>query len=255
MHDAPFLKATFSSLVVVAVGIIGLPILILLFSTSPSQVYETLLETEVLNSLSLTFACSFIATLIGMILGTPLAYVLARYQFPLKSLLQGLVDLPLVIPHPVAGIALLLGFSIFGRNWSFIGNWSSIVIAMLFVSFPLLVNPLQEAFHSIPLEMEWASRALGVGPWNTFSRVSFPLIRRTLLVGALMMWARGISEFGAIVMLTYNPKVISVLIYDRFTTGGLNAALPVAVVLIWISIVFFVFLRTLQKERGVSARN
>ena len=108
MHDAPFLKATFSSLVVVAVGIIGLPILILLFSTSPSQVYETLLETEVLNSLSLTFACSFIATLIGMILGTPLAYVLARYQFPLKSLLQGLVDLPLVIPHPVAGIALLL---------------------------------------------------------------------------------------------------------------------------------------------------
>ena len=70
-----------------------------------------------------------------------------------------------------------------------------------------------------------------------------------------MMWARGISEFGAIVMLTYNPKVTSVIIYDRLKTGGLNEAIPVAVVQNWISVIFFVFLRTLQKERGVSARN
>ena len=70
-----------------------------------------------------------------------------------------------------------------------------------------------------------------------------------------MMWARSISEFGAIVILVYNPKVTSVLIYDRFTTGGLEAALPVAVVLIWISIIFFVFLRTLQGGRGRIARS
>ena len=175
-----------------------------------------------------------------------MAYLLARSDFKAKQFIQGIVDVPIVIPHPVAGIALLLVFANWGPGLSPIGSWTGIVIAMFFVSVSLLINAAQAGFQAVPREMEWTSRSLGVGPVKTFFRVALPLNRRNLLAGAIMMWARSISEFGSIVILVYNPKVASVLIYDRFSSFGLSYSLPVAVILIWLRVILFFFMRTLQ---------
>ena len=212
--------------------IIVVPLLSLVLGTSPTAVWSALLDGEVGSALSLTFFCALAATLLGVLLGTPLAYLLGRHQFPGRHFIQGLVDLPLVIPHPVAGIALLLTFSALGSQGTPVGHWTGTVIAMFFVA----------------VEMEWTARTLGLGPARTFFRVSLPLVRNNLLAGALMMWARSISEFGAIVVLVYNPKVVSVLIYDRFTSHGLAGALPVAVILVAVSLIVFVCLRSVQRR-------
>lgn len=225
-----------------------LPIAVLLFSAGPTTLTQTLREVEVFRSLGLTLLCGVGATGLGIILGAPLAYLLARHEFPGRTLVQGIIDLPVVIPHPVAGIALLLLFSFLPRQVSPVGHWVGIVLAMFFVSVSLLINTLQEGFRSIPLEMEWSSRSLGIGPVGTFRKITLPLARNHLLTGSILMWARSISEFGAIVILVYHPSVASVLIYDRFTSFGLREALPVAALLIWICIISFVLLRTLQRR-------
>ena len=241
-------KAVLSALASVCLLVILVPILYLMFSSHPKTLWETLGQPEVVESLNLTFLCGFLATVLGVLLGSPLAYLLARTQFRGKRFVQGIVDVPIVIPHPVAGIALLLVFSQLGPGISPIGHWSGIVVAMFFVSVSLLINALQEGFRSVPLQMEQTSRSLGVGPVRTFFRVSFPLVRSHLLAGSIMMWARSISEFGAIVILVYNPKVASVLIYDRFASYGLSFSLPIAVILIWVSIVLFFIIRGLQER-------
>jgi molybdate/tungstate transport system permease protein len=226
--------------------VILIPLLLLLFGSAPGDVWRTLWEDEVIDSLVLTFTCGLVATLAGIVFGTPLAYLLAKYRFRGKEIVQGIVDIPIVIPHPVVGIALLLVLSGLPRGNSPVGHWTGIVLAMFFVSVSLLVNTLQEGFRSIPVQMEWTSRSLGVSPAGTFFRVSLPLVRQNLIAGGIMMWARSISEFGAIVILVYNPKVASVLIYERFTTYGLAHSLPVAVILVWTSLTLFLVMRTVQ---------
>ncbi len=234
--------------------LIALPIVFLLSSSSPATLWRTILEPEVTRSLVLTAASALAATTLGVILGTPLAFLLARQDFRGKELIQGIIDLPIVIPHPVAGIALLVVFSGFHPGVSPVGHWSGIVVAMFFVSSSLLINTVQEGFQAIPLQMEWTARSLGLSPAATFFRVSLPLVRTSLLAGGIMMWARSVSEFGSIVILVYHPRVASVLIYDRFSSYGLKAALPVAAILLWVSVVLFVMLRLTQRsKRGAHA--
>ena len=155
-----------------------------------------------------------------MIGGTPLAYLLARRVFRGRAVVAALMDLPLVIPHPVAGIALLL---VLGRGESgrlrartsaglrVAGLATGIVCAMLFVSAPLYVSAAREAFARVDARYESVARTLGDDAWRAFRRVTLPLAARGLTAAAVVMWARAVSEFGAIVILTYNPKVASVL--------------------------------------------
>ncbi len=240
----------FSLLASLSLLLIALPVLFLLLGSSPAVLWETVLEPEVARSLLLTALSALGATVLGLILGTPLAFLLARHEFRGKEVIQGIIDLPIVIPHPVAGIALLLLFSGFHPSLSPVGHWSGIVIAMFFVSSSLLINTAVEGFQAIPAQMEWTARSLGLTPAATFFRVSLPLVRTSLLAGGIMMWARSVSEFGAIVILVYHPRVASVLIYDRFSSYGLAATLPVAGILIWLSVLLFVALRLAQRKRG-----
>lgn len=245
--------ATLSALSAICLLVVLAPLFFLLVSSTPASLWQTLASPEVLNSLGLTFFCGLLATVFGVILGVPLAYLLARFDFPGKTFLQGVIDIPVVIPHPVAGIALLLAFSVFGSQWGPVSHWTGIVFAMFFVSVSLLVNALTEGFRSIPEKMEWTSRSLGVSAPGTFLRVSLPLVRHHLMAGSIMMWARSISEFGSIVILVYNPKVASVLIYDRFTSFGLAASLPVAVILVAISLTVFLLMRAIQLRKPIAA--
>ena len=238
--------------------IIG-PLLRLLLLASPPTLGEALGDPELRDSIGLTVLTASVATLIAVLFGVPLAYLLARRSFPGRRVVQGLIDLPVVIPHPVAGIALLLflgrrspvGGTLAQLGLEFVSHVPGIVAAMLFVSAPILVSGAREAFRSVDPQLERVARTLGDSGWSAFRRVTLPLAARGILAGSILAWARSVSEFGSIVILTYNPKVASIFIFDRFTAFGLQAAVPAAVILLLLALTVFVVVRVLQpEERG-----
>ncbi len=211
-------------------------------------------DAELRSALSLTAITATAATLLGVLGGTPLAYLLARREFRGRAVLSAVLDLPLLIPHPVAGIALLLllgresavGGTMLAAGLRVVGTPLGIVAAMLFVAAPLFISGAREAFARVDPRFEAVARTLGDPPLRAFLRITLPLSRRGLIASAVGMWARAVSEFGAIVVLTYNPKVASVLSYDRFTSFGLREALPVAAVLAVLALIPLTALRTLK---------
>lgn len=215
-------------------------------------------DAELRGSLALTVLTATAATLLGMLGGTPIAWALARRRMPGRAVVSALLDLPLVVPHPVAGIALLLvlgrgsplGATLLGAGLRVVGTPLGIVAAMLFVAAPLYVSAAREVFERVDARYESVARTLGDSAWRAFRRVTLPLSRRGLGAAALVMWARAVSEFGAIVVLAYNPKVASVLSYDRFTGYGLDAALPVAAALVILALVPLAALRALRGGRS-----
>lgn len=228
-----------------------LPLFGVFLSITPAALWETFLDPVVIQSIGITFLAAGIATLIALFTGVPLAYLLARRKFWGKRLVEALVVLPVIVPHIAAGVALLL---VFGRR-GILGGWlaslgifftdnlGGVVIAMLFVSLPYLVNASRDAFAQVDGELERVALADGATPWQAFCLVTLPLAGRGVLGGALMMWARGMSEFGAVIILAYHPKIAPLLVYERFEGFGLGAALPVAALLILIALGVFVAAR------------
>jgi molybdate/tungstate transport system permease protein len=244
------LCASFFLLFLVAplVGLVG--------AGGASGVRQLFGDGELRGALALTVLTATTATLCAIAGGTPLAYVLARRRFRGRALLAAVIDLPLLVPHPVAGIALLLvlgratpfGAALLAAGLRITGSVFGIVCAMLFVAAPLYVAAAREAFTRVDYRYEAVARTLGDTAWSAFRRVTLPLSLRGLSTAAIVMWARAVSEFGAIVVLTYNPKVASVLSYERFTSLGLAGALPVAAVLVLLAIVPLAALRALRHD-------
>ncbi len=238
---------------------LAVPVLGLVAAGGAHGLAELGSDVELRNALVLTAVTATTATVLGAVGGTPIAYFIARRAFRGRALLAAVLDLPLMIPHPVAGIALLLalgrqsplGRALLAIGFRITGSAVGIVCAMLFVSAPLFLSAARETFARVDPRYEAVARTLGDPAWRVFRRVTLPLAKRGLVAAAVVMWARAISEFGAIVILTYNPKVASVLSYDRFTSYGLPEALPVAAVLILLALVPLTILRALRYERGV----
>jgi molybdate/tungstate transport system permease protein len=218
-------------------------------------------DGELRSALLLTVATATTATMCAALGGTPLAWLLARREFRGRTLLSALLDLPLVLPHPVAGIALLLvlgrqspvGSVLLEMGLRIVGTPLGIICAMMFVSAPLFVSAAREAMAQVPVRLEHAARTLGDTPWQAWWRVTFPLSARGLAAAGVVTWARAVSEFGAIVILAYNPKVASVLSYERFTSYGLPEALPVAAALALLSLVPLIALRALRTPGALKA--
>ena len=232
------------------------PLLGMFLATPLKDLFGTAKETEVRDSIWLTIWVSMTATLVFALAAIPLSYLLARRSFPLKRVVTGIIDLPVVIPHSAAGIAIL-GFvsrnSVVGKMGSaigldFVGHPAGIAVAMAFVSLPYLINAARDGFSGVPLRLEKAALILGASPARMFFSVSLPLAWRNILSGLILMFARGMSEFGAVIVVAYHPMITPVLIYERFGSFGLRYARPVSVLFILISLVFFVFLRILSKE-------
>jgi molybdate/tungstate transport system permease protein len=162
----------------------------------------------------------------------------------------------------VAGIALLLvlgrdtalGSALWSLGLQITGSVFGIVAAMLFVSAPLYVSAAREAFDRVDPRFEGVARTLGDSRWRALRRVTLPLAWRGLLAAAIVMWARAVSEFGAIVILVYHPRVASVLSYERFTAFGLREALPVAAVLVLLALIPLAALRALHGDERLPAR-
>ena len=225
--------------------------------TGHNELFETVQDREVTDSVWLTLSTAFGATLFFAFFAIPFSYLMARYHFPFKGILQGIIDLPVVIPHSAAGIALL-GFisrnSVLGKMASavginFVGNPLGIGIAMAFVSLPFLINAARDGFAAVPVRLEQAAYSLGASPIRAFFTVSLPLAQRNILSGFIMMFARGMSEFGAVVIVAYHPMTTPVLIYEYFGAYGLKYARPVSVIFVIISLLFFVLLRLMSQKR------
>jgi molybdate/tungstate transport system permease protein len=251
------IQLTFLFLGSLALVFILAPLAGMFLNTTPAQVFETAREPEVRNSIWLTIYTSVAGTLVFSVAAIPLAYLLARKNFPLKKLVTGIIDLPVVIPHSAAGIALL-GFvsrdsalgklgSAFGIN--FVGHPAGIAIAMAFVSIPYLINAARDGFSGVPERLEKAALTLGASPRRVFFTVSLPLAWRNVVSGLILMFARGMSEFGAVIVVAYHPMITPVLIYERFGSFGLKYARPVSVLFIMVSLAFFVLMRWLAKEK------
>lgn len=234
------------------------PLARLLFHSSPATLGAALRDPELASSIWLTVVTASAATLLSLLLGVPLAYLLARKRFPGDRVVAGIIDLPVVIPHPVAGIALLLflgrqspvGRVLADAGLEIVNQVPGIVAGMLFVSVPIVVGTAREAFRAVDPKLERVARTLGDSGWRAFRHITLPLAGRGVLAGAVLGWARSVSEFGSIVILTYNPKVASILIYDRFTLFGLPAAVPAAAVLLLIALLVFLVVQFLLPRTG-----
>lgn len=233
------------------------PILGMFLDTTPTEIFETTQDKEVQQSIWLTLSVSFVSTIVFAIAAIPLSYILAKKDFYAKRFVLGIIDLPIVIPHSAAGIAIL-GFisrdSVVGRiaesfGLNLVGNPAGIAIAMAFVSIPYLITAARDGFVSVPKRLEDAALNLGASPVRVFFTISLPLASRNIVSGLILMFARGMSEFGAVVIVAYHPMITPVLIYERFGAFGLSYARPVSVVFIIVCLIFFAALRMLAKEK------
>ncbi|MGB9132428.1 MAG: ABC transporter permease subunit [Methanosarcina sp.] len=216
----------------------------------------------IISSIFLSLYAGFLATLLALFLGVPSGYILARFDFPGKRLVESIIDVPVVVPHTVAGIALLTVFGSRGLIGGPLEDYiqfrdalPGIVVAMLFVSLPYLANSAREGFKSVDPRLEKAARSLGAPLWKAFFFVTLPLSARHLLIGSIMTWARAISEFGAVVMIAYYPMIGPTLIYDRFLSYGLSASRPIAVLLILVTLSIFILIRVLSAGWSIYDRD
>jgi molybdate/tungstate transport system permease protein len=234
-----------------------LPLVEMLAAPSAAMLKETLGDKNVVRSIWLSIYTAGAAAGISFIVGTPLAYVLARGQFRGKHFIESIIDLPIVIPHPVVGIAILsvsgkghwLGKFMSELGLRIMGSTTGIITVLTFVGIPFYINTLKSGFESISPRLENVSRSLGASMWSTFLRITFPLAWRSVLVGLIMCMARAISEFGAVVVVAYHPMIAPVLIYERYEAYGLKYSQPIAVWLVLVCLTLFLVLRVLALPR------
>jgi len=233
------------------------PLLGMFIHTPLSDVAHTATESEVTNSVWLTIWVSMAATVVFAIAAIPFAYFLARNNFPLKKVVLGIIDLPVVIPHSAAGIALLgiiskqsvIGGMFSSLGIELVGTRVAIAMAMAFVSIPFLINAAREGFAMVPEKLEKTALTLGASPFQVFFTISLPLAWRSVVSGLVLMFARGMSEFGAVIIVAYHPMVAPILIFERFNQFGLKYARPVTVIFIVISLLVFIALRLIANKK------
>ena len=232
------------------------PLVGMFLSVKAPQLFETLNDQQVTSSITRTLLISFSATMFCSLFALPLAYILARKKFPLKGVVETIIDIPIVIPHSAAGIAVLgfisrdsvLGSVASSLGFNLVGSTAAIGIAMAFVSIPFLITSARDGFAAVPQRLERAAETLGASPFKVFTKISLPLAKRSVVSGMVLMFARGMSEFGAIVIVAYHPMTTPVLIFDRFNSFGLDYARPVAAIFIVVTVIIFLIMRVHQKR-------
>ncbi len=244
----------FSSVIVLFLMV---PLGKLFVSVGVIRISETIVQAEVYESILLTLRTACYAVLFVAVTGIPLAYLIARYEFWGKSLLESLLDIPVMVPHTAAGVALLVAFNggyvgdfLEQVGLGFIDTTTGIMAAMMFLSAPFLINGAKEGFRKVDPKLERVARTLGASQMQTFWSVSLPNARGDIINGALMMWSRALGEFGAVVIIAYHPMVAPVLIYDRFNNYGLSYSAPVAAAMILVSVLLFLVVRGVNNRAG-----
>ncbi|MFC4072767.1 ABC transporter permease [Actinoplanes subglobosus] len=233
-----------------------LPLIGLLARTPWSTLPARLAEPEVVEALRLSLVTSTLATVLCLVLGVPLAWMLARVTFPGRRLVRALITVPLVLPPVVGGIALLLAL---GRR-GLVGQWldttfgitlpfttAGVVIAESFVALPFLVIAVEGALRGADSRFEEAAATLGSTRWTTFTHVTLPLVAPGIAAGAVLCWARALGEFGATITFAGNypgiTQTMPLAVYQTMESGDLEGAVVLSLILLVVSVAILAGLR------------
>lgn len=237
-----------------AVAFLVLPVVALVVKAPWHHIGSEMHGTDVLTALRLSVECASLATIVSMVFGVPLAWALARLDFPGRSLVRALVTLPLVLPPVVAGVALLLGFGragLLGQALSDIGitlpfSTAGVVVADTFVSMPFLVIAVDGALQGMDARYDEVSATLGASRWFTFRRVTLPMLLPGIVAGAVLCWARALGEFGATITFAGNfpgtTQTMPLAVYLTLQNDP-DAAIALSLVMVALSVVVLVALR------------
>ncbi len=241
------------------VCLLGLPLLALVWRAAAADLVAGALSPTALAALRLSLLTSGISVLAAVAGGTPLAYLLARSRFAGRAWLDLLIDLPVVLPPSVAGLALLMAFGrqgLFGPALGVVGlslpfSTAAVILAQTFVSAPLYVRAARIGFAAIETQLEEAAFVEGAGRWQLFRFIMLPLAGRALVSGAILCWTRALGEFGATILFAGNlegrTQTMPLAIYLGLERG-LGAALALSVLLLAVSIVLLTVLRRIEER-------
>lgn len=240
-----------------------LPLALLLTWQSPGDFLQALQSDTTRNALSLSLYSSLLATVVVIVLGTPLAFVLARFRFAGSVVVDTLIDLPMVLPPMVGGLALLM---LFGRNGplgGLLAYWNisitfttvAVIMAQVFVALPFYVRAARAGFEGVDLRLEAASLLLGASKLRTFFRVTIPLTWPSMLAGIVLAWARCLGEFGATVVFAGNlsgiTQTMPLAIYSSMQ-DNISAALALATILLIVSFALVLLLKYVVAAQGAA---
>ncbi len=243
---------------------LALPIAALFFRTTPDLFFSSLSDPQVMSALWLSLVTTTISLAIVILVGTPFAYVHTRCTYPGKVLVDTLIDLPLVLPPAVAGVALLvlygrvgfLGryFNMFGISIAF--TTLAVIMAQIFVASPFYLRQAKSLFEQFELSYEHAARTLGASPVRTFLTITLPLTASGLVSGAVMTFGRALGEFGATIMFAGNlPGVTQTMPLAVYVgmEGNLTMGLTISILLVLISFVIMIAVRYLSYREASHA--
>ena len=240
----------------VAIAFFAAPLVGLLLRAPWGNLWNELSAPATVEALKLSLVCSAAATVLSVAFGVPLAWVLARQQFPGRRLARALVALPMVLPPVVGGVALFLAFGRRGFIGQELDDWFGftlpyttlgVIVAETFVAMPFFVITVEAALRSVDHRYEEAATTLGSGRITTFRRVTLPLIAPSLAAGAALSWARALGEFGATITFAGNlpgkTQTMPLAIFLEFENGNTDGAIALSLVLVLISMAVLVGLR------------
>jgi sulfate transport system permease protein len=225
------------------------------FTLTWGAFWEAVAAPRVLASYRLTFGASFAAALLNGLFGLVVAWVLVRYEFPFKRVVDALVDLPFALPTAVAGIALT---AIYAQN-GWIGQWLpfkvsftpvGVFVALTFIGLPFVVRTLQPVLEDLSSELEEAAATLGATRWQTFRHVIFPILTPALLTGFALAFARALGEYGSVIFIAGNMPMVSeitpLLIITKLEQYDYAGATAIAVVMLVVSFALLLAINALQ---------
>lgn len=243
------------ALAVLGAALFAIPLFAMLIRAPWADAWSIITDSPVRTALRLSLVCSLSATAISFVLGVPLAWVQARFEFPGRSLLRAITTLPVVLPPVVGGVALLLALGRNGIVGRYLYDWFSIrlpfsmagaIVAETFVSMPFLVLSMEGAFASADQRFEEAAATLGASRWTILTRVTVPALRPALVAAGVLCWARALGEFGATITFAGNfpgtTQTVPLAVYQAFETNP-PAAIMLSLALVAISLTILLTLR------------
>lgn len=237
-----------------------LPLFNLLWHADWPRWIAALKEPGAMEALRVSVESSAIAVVCMTVLGVPLGYLLARARVPGKRLWIALVFLPMVVPDLAGGVLLLQTFGPYGLIGkpldsgaiALTNNLAGIVIAQLFVAAPFVIISSLASFAAVDLKLEMAAATLGDSRWHIFRRVSLPLAWPGIAAGITLAWIRALGEFGATLIVAYNPHTLPVYMWMQFEAEGLAGALPLALCLVFLAAAAVAISMLLNRLTGLS---
>ena len=253
-------------LAAIVILFIGLPVVSLFLKIPPESFFGELQSSVVVDALRLSFLTSITSAVLIIIFGTPIAYVNARYNYPGKVLVDTIIDLPVVIPPAVAGIALLMAFGrmgVVGQYLNMAGitvgfTTIAVIMAQLFVASPFYMRQARSSFEDVDVMYENAARTLGASSLRTFFYVTAPIAMNGLISGLIMAWARALGEFGATILFAGNfqgrTQTMPLAIYQAMESD-LNASVALSIILVIISFIVIVAVKLLTRGALADAKS